>query len=178
MANRDEDLWAFALGVYAAPGIEAVCLELQDRFGADVVLVLFLVWLGLGGRRTAGEELEGYADLARGWQDGIIRPLREARRRLKAAAGHGVPAAYQSVKETELMLEREELRSLSDLSQAREFAFNAGAGGRQMAADNLEAYFALLAAPSGDGRAGKIAGPIIGAGEEYLAGATAGGRGD
>ena len=41
-----ESFWSFSLTVYGRPGVEAACLELQDRFGADVNLALYCLWIG------------------------------------------------------------------------------------------------------------------------------------
>ena len=38
--------WSFSLRIYGAPGVEPACLDLQDRFGADVNLALYCLWIG------------------------------------------------------------------------------------------------------------------------------------
>jgi len=50
MDFNDHPLWKFSLAVYSAPGVSAVCLELQERRGADVNLVLFAAFVGWSGR--------------------------------------------------------------------------------------------------------------------------------
>ncbi|SHJ28466.1 TIGR02444 family protein [Roseomonas rosea] len=87
MAGQELDLdnafWRFSCAVYAAPGVAQACLELQDRHGADVNLLLLAAWLGANrGVRVEAAWLaeEPGAD----WHRGVIGPLRQARRRVKA----------------------------------------------------------------------------------------------
>ena len=59
------DVWTFVVTVYRNPGVEAACLHLQDRRGADVTALFFLLWAGtVCGRRYAPAEAEAVAALA------------------------------------------------------------------------------------------------------------------
>lgn len=51
--QRENEFWQFSLAVYAAPGVEAECLALQEALGIDVNLLLFFVWLGASRWRRA-----------------------------------------------------------------------------------------------------------------------------
>ncbi|MBI0536481.1 TIGR02444 family protein [Roseomonas sp. KE2513] len=77
------DLWRFSCTVYAAPGVAEACLYLQDRYGADVNLLLLAAWLGsMRGVRMEMPLPDAIADAS--WQEAVIRPLRAVRRRVKA----------------------------------------------------------------------------------------------
>ena len=55
LADAAAELWEFSLDFYARPGVSAALIELQDRAGLDVNLILFALWLGARhGRRRAG----------------------------------------------------------------------------------------------------------------------------
>jgi uncharacterized protein (TIGR02444 family) len=106
----DNPFWQFSLQVYGAPGVAAECLELQDRLGLDVNIVLFAVWLGA----TRGIVLE-QADLDRieqavaEWTVAVVRPLRVVRQTLKAMpeiADPEVQALRKRVADTELRSEQ------------------------------------------------------------------------
>ena len=92
------ELWAFSLRVYAAPGVESACLDLQQRHRLDVNLLLAACWLGASGRGTASA-----ADWRRvqartaEWQAQIVARLRAVRQALKpgAAAGDQACAALR-----------------------------------------------------------------------------------
>lgn len=45
-----DQVWAEITRLYKTPGVEATVLDLQDRRGANVMLVLFLCWLAEDGR--------------------------------------------------------------------------------------------------------------------------------
>ena len=140
MYEDDRDIWAFAAGVYADSEVETACLVLQDDHRADVVLVLFLVWLGLGGRQVSAKAMETYLSLSGHWQEAAVAPLRQIRRRLKTQGG---PAGetYRSVKKIELEAERAELGNFLVAANAQNFQFDLAAGSRQSALASLQTYF-------------------------------------
>lgn len=83
--------WDYCLDLYGRPAVEAACLELQRRHGLDVNLVLFCCWLGHRGIEVDDPLLAAARRAAEGWQIEVVRPLRSARRRLKATLAN--PAA-------------------------------------------------------------------------------------
>lgn len=112
-----EDLWEFALAVYARPGVEGACLRLQEA-GADVCLVLTALWLD---RRACALDGEGLARLQRAsrhWQNMVVRPLRQLRQAWKAAssADESLAALREQLKGLELAAEREQLARLARLA--------------------------------------------------------------
>lgn len=89
MINPDHDnaLWRFSLKVYAAPGVEAECLMLQTTHDIDINLLLFCAWAGAEwGWRLAPAELDRMRQAVREWQERVVKPLRSARRAMKALA--------------------------------------------------------------------------------------------
>jgi uncharacterized protein (TIGR02444 family) len=84
--------WNFSLEVYSGEGVARSCIELQDRHGLDVNVLLFCCWIGASGRgRLQADELKRLAGKVTNWQREIVMPLRAARRRL--AAGENLPVA-------------------------------------------------------------------------------------
>ncbi|MGD9921013.1 MAG: TIGR02444 family protein [Pseudorhodoplanes sp.] len=123
----DNPFWQFSLRVYAAPGVAAECLELQDKLGIDVNVVLFAVWLGA----VRGVVLER-ADLDRidravvPWAAEVVRPLRTVRQRLKQMPEIDEPevqALRKRVADVELFSEQLEqarlFRLADDLGQSQ-----------------------------------------------------------
>jgi uncharacterized protein (TIGR02444 family) len=101
-------LWAFSLALYARPGVAAACLALQDRFGADVNLLLLGFWRaakGYAGWATA--ELDHATD-AIAPVNAVLKPFRESRRALKRLLADEPAAAplYDEAKALELRLEQ------------------------------------------------------------------------
>ena len=118
--RMDNPFWQFSLAVYADPAVAATCLDLQDRYGADVNLLLLAAWLGA----ARGLRLEP-ADLAflpgAGFRDGVIHPLRTARRHLRGqgTADPALEALYQEVKQAEIAAERVRQAELFAWAEAR-----------------------------------------------------------
>lgn len=77
--------WDFSVALYAKPGVAPACLDLQERHGLDVNVLLFCLWLGESGRGPVpGEALAAAFDAVAGWHEQVVRTLRPLRRQLKA----------------------------------------------------------------------------------------------
>lgn len=113
--------WEWAVAAYARPGVEAICLELQDKHEQCVPLLLFGGWAEAVGLGLDEEAVEAAADTARVWSEQVIAPLRIIRRRLKGPVGDmdavDKDAIRQQVKDTELAAEQALMRALEGLAQ-------------------------------------------------------------
>ena len=83
--------WNFSLEVYGGDGAARACLDLQERRGADVNLLLYCTWLGASGRGTVTvEKLRVViADISR-WQTEIVFSVR-TRAQVVLLLGHHCP---------------------------------------------------------------------------------------
>lgn len=111
--------WNWAVRAYAAPEVEALCLELQDRDGQSVCLLLWAGWAALSGRAPGSEAIIAAAGLARAWETGVIGPLRAARRGLETApslAGAERASLKSQVQAAELAAERALMGALEALT--------------------------------------------------------------
>jgi uncharacterized protein (TIGR02444 family) len=120
--------WDFSLRVYGQPGVAPACLDLQDRHGLDVNLLLLCCWLGHCRKaKPTRAEIARLADAVAAWHNDVVRPLRQARRRLKAP-GPAIPPALaealrQEVKRIELDAEQiEQLALAAQLPDAEPIA--------------------------------------------------------
>jgi uncharacterized protein (TIGR02444 family) len=100
MSGSASDFWNFSLQIYGKPKIADICLELQDGFGADVNLVLFMLWAAAQERRLDLGEIEKIALFVEDWRKHVIVPLRLARRALKT------PPQNWPIEETESLRQR------------------------------------------------------------------------
>jgi len=97
------------------------CLDLQDRRGCDVNILLFCCWLGASGRPTlTAERLRGILKASDAWQSEIVKPLRAVRRLLKdrpwpEALPETVDAVRRRVADAELAAEHAEQLKLAAL---------------------------------------------------------------
>ncbi|TVP52625.1 MAG: TIGR02444 family protein [Halomonas sp.] len=105
-------LWDFALGLYAKPGVEAACLTLQEEAGLDVCELLFHCWLYSNGLEAIPAAIARQREQRRRWQCSVTEVLRGLRRDLKASAAtsESVAALRETIKQAELMAERENLQ--------------------------------------------------------------------
>ncbi len=140
-------LWEFSLALYGRPGVPAACLDLQDRLGQDVNLLLFAAWAGMAcNADLPAAELARIDSAVAPWRAEVVRPLRAVRRRVKGEDD----ALYRRMKAAELEAERVQQDRLFALSGLKP----APGGGVALAAANLyrlvpegdPAVMALLAA--------------------------------
>lgn len=116
-------LWEFSLKVYKEPEVEPACLLMQDKLGVDVNLLLTCLWLGASGRgRLSEEELCDLEQQVAFWQQEIIQPLRQVRRKLKdlsKVGGERFTTLRKSVSSSELDAEQMEQQMLHQALQHR-----------------------------------------------------------
>ena len=114
--------WDFSLAFYARPGVAEACLELQERCGADVNVLLYLLYLARNGRLLAAADIERIDALAAPWRQTVVIPLRGVRQALKASVGAFHPDATAAlrteVKRIELAAERVLQETLERLAPA------------------------------------------------------------
>jgi uncharacterized protein (TIGR02444 family) len=113
--------WNFSLELYAGEGVAEACLDLQERRGCDVNVLLFCCWLGASGRPTlTAERLRAILRVSDVWQAEIVRPLRQVRRLLKdkpwlETLPETVDTARRRVADAELAAEHAEQLKLASL---------------------------------------------------------------
>lgn len=117
--------WDYSTTLYGRPGVADCCLELQDRYGADVNLLLLAVWLGARGARLDRAGWTALEQRTRSWQDEVVGRMRAVRRELRAMLEHGrveswrrdrVLALKQGLAALELDSERLEQHELEALA--------------------------------------------------------------
>src|ERR1700724_1490407 len=86
-ASSGSPFWRFSLQFYRLPGVAEACIELQEEAGADVNLLLFLLWHGALGRVLSAAEVELLEQKIAAWRNQTVIPLRSIRRALKSPPG-------------------------------------------------------------------------------------------
>jgi uncharacterized protein (TIGR02444 family) len=139
------EFWRFSLSFYGDPEVAGACLALQDRAGADVNLVLFLLWRASRGRSLAAAEIGAVDEAVAGWRREVVVPLRGVRRWLKHHAGPVEPQVAQELRQQvkRIELEAERLQQQAIAAVAEGAALGAPAPSPRAAAEaSLAAYAA------------------------------------
>lgn len=116
--------WAFALKLYAEPGVRGACLRLQDHGGVDVMLLLVAVFAAVQKQmRISSEDVRAMDDASRPWRVQVVHPLRALRRTLVSGPAPAPSEASEKlrsqIKATELDAERFENDLLADWLQSK-----------------------------------------------------------
>ena len=113
-----DDVWSYALKLYARPGVEAACLALQEG-GADVCLVLASSWLGSAGMAFSPPRLDALESTAQQWRVEVIVPLRTLRQRWREPAKQDAElgSLRERVKQLELEAEKVLLQRLAAVAK-------------------------------------------------------------
>ena len=135
--------WRFSLQFYRQGGVAEACIALQEDSGADVNLVLFLLWHAAQRRRLAPAEIAAIERRIAPWRDMAVIPLRAVRRALKSppalVAGGAAEAFRTRVKAVELEAERLQQEAMHDVVCAGLFGLEAPSVA-EAASANLGAY--------------------------------------
>ncbi|EKV30761.1 hypothetical protein C882_4098 [Caenispirillum salinarum AK4] len=132
--------WRFSLSVYGRAGVAEAALALQNRRGADVNLLLFLLWRTASGHDVSDALLSRAAAVSRDWQAAVVGPVRRARKAVKGMGG-----LYSRLKETELACEQAEQMALAGLVDDTASEAAAPVETRRLAAETaLRAYLSTL----------------------------------
>jgi len=111
----DSAFWRFSLDFYAGPGVPDACIQLQDACGADVNVLLFILFLARAGRLLHDDDIARIEALSAQWRDQVVQPLRQARRYLRTPPDAFDPAAAAELRAgvKRIELEAERLQQLS-----------------------------------------------------------------
>src|SRR5579863_4321595 len=117
--------WAFALSLYARPGVAEACLTLQNEADVDVMLLLMTTFAAVKHRTLlTPDEIGALDEACRPWRERIVWKLRTIRTALKTGpqpAPDGETEQLRSkVKALELEAEKLENRLLAECVPLRQ----------------------------------------------------------
>lgn len=120
-SNHDprDSLWDFACGLYADPTIKDQCLDLQDIYGADVTLILWLCWLDAANIAVRRGDLPQAQGIVAGVNRELLSGLRELRSQLIASSSFTrvqEQLIRKHILSAELAIEKVLLQRLQDLT--------------------------------------------------------------
>ena len=113
MGETQFRLWPFSLAVYQDDAVQKECLDLQDRHGIDINMLLFCAFVGaVHGAIISERDVRDALSLIGAWNANVVRVLRQVRRELKLFAADPSPVQVaagelrMSVKAAELGAEQ------------------------------------------------------------------------
>lgn len=107
-------LWEYSNRIWHLPGIEPLLVDLQDRFGADINLLLACFWLAAEQRRLTEDYAKQAQQQSQPWLRNCIAPLRGVRRYL-GQQQEGYQLLRERVAALELEAERLQQEALYSL---------------------------------------------------------------
>jgi uncharacterized protein (TIGR02444 family) len=144
--SADTPFWRFSLKFYRQGGVSEACIDLQDGYGVDVNLLLFLLWLASDGRKVSAAEVKAFDDSVRSWRNLTIVPIREVRRKLKGAATLLAAEAQEAFrnKVKAIELEAEQLQQAGLYARTKSGQVGGEALAPVAAIANIAAYESML----------------------------------
>ena len=107
----DAQFWQFSLSWYARPGVSQACIELQDKLGLNVNLMLLLCWCEQQNLQLSAEQIERLGLSLKVWSEKYTQPLRQLRRQI-ALEDHADESVKHAIFDAEMALEKSEQRLL------------------------------------------------------------------
>ncbi|HEY6257424.1 MAG TPA: TIGR02444 family protein [Xanthobacteraceae bacterium] len=118
-SSSPSPFWRFSLQFYRLPGVAEACIRLQEEAGADVNLLLFLLWNAARQRALTVAQVTELEQRIAAWRDRAVIPLRAIRRALKSpqdlVEGGAAEAFRTRIKAVELEAERLQQEAMYDL---------------------------------------------------------------
>jgi len=120
--------WDFSVKIYQHPDVERACIELQDKHDLDVVMLFYCIWAGVFRGKLEDSIYTRASTFSLSWNDGVVAPLREARRWMKVSQdGQTIPGTSlrEQIKVVELDAEHFQMNTLEGFySEAKETPFS------------------------------------------------------
>jgi uncharacterized protein (TIGR02444 family) len=157
----DNPFWDFSLGLYGRKGIPDLCIDLQDRLGADVNILLYCCWAAVCGAPMLTEsEVAALDALVRDWREDVVKPLRATRRAMKEMTAPGDTGHRErirnQVKRSELDAERVQQLMLAAAMPLPAKESSSSGDVRKTALANMATYLTFLGAPPTDADSAKL----------------------
>jgi uncharacterized protein (TIGR02444 family) len=119
-ASANAPIWDFVLNYYGRKGVSEALIGLQDSYGIDVNMLLFLVWMAAQRRSLGADDVQRVSEASHAWQRSVVVPIRAVRRLLKESAPLVSPdtaAAFRKkVQAVELEGEQLQLNAMASMS--------------------------------------------------------------
>lgn len=147
MARLDAGaFWEFSLAFYGRERVQAACLSLQNRRGADVNILLLCCWLATLGMKVDRAGLHAAIAAVEAWRRDVMEPLRAARRAVADRFPELAKSDRQSVKHGMLSIELdcERLAQEKIAAAVSPLGGEDGATPLQLASAALEVYFDMI----------------------------------
>src|SRR5262252_1329846 len=82
--EMESPLWRFSLAVYRGAGVPEECLDVQERFGIDVNLLMLCAYIGVvEGAVLSPSDVADALEASGAWHGSVVKALRQVRRTLK-----------------------------------------------------------------------------------------------
>ncbi len=138
----------FATQALQTANVESACLNLQNRFAADINILLFCCWCGNRHVALNKDDLRQVVATAAPWQDVILKPLRNARKMMKqdifAIPSEVLDQTANNMSEVESNAERMELLSIEKALDLRGRETDGSRTAVEVSAENLALYLRQL----------------------------------
>lgn len=119
-ASANAPIWDFVLNYYGRKGVSEALIGLQDSYGIDVNMLLFLVWVAAQRRSLGADDVQRVSEASHAWQRNVVVPIRAVRRLLKENAPLVSPdtaAAFRKkVQAVELEGEQAQLNAMAAMA--------------------------------------------------------------
>ena len=151
-----ENLWQFACGLYEVDSIKTSCLDLQEKYGASINLILWFAWMDATHQHLNRRSLDEAQDIVRGnshCNQLLLNSLRQAREFLADDCNFTRVQAqliHRHILAAELAVEKVLLQRLQDFTSRSPRAENG------VEVLSLFDYFALINMPNPAQRAARL----------------------
>jgi len=139
----NSELWNYSTQIWTLPQVEAICLDLQNDYHANVNMLLYCCWLGDKNLSFNDDDLQTLLDTIQPWQI-MIKPLRDSRKMMKqhiiAMPADMVEQTIANISEMELNAEHMSQLALEKALKLEEFSPCTNLNNIECALCNIKTY--------------------------------------
>ena len=147
MDYPNSEFWNYSTQIWTLPGLEAICLELQNKHDTNVNILLYCCWLGDKRLCLNDDDLQMLLDTTKPWQT-IIQPLRDSRKMMKqsllAMPSKMIDQTLNNINEMELNAEHMEQLALEKILNLSHVSPCSSQSDVECSLINLVAYLSSL----------------------------------
>ncbi|MEJ6612210.1 MAG: TIGR02444 family protein [Porticoccus sp.] len=143
-SNTENSFWIYSLSHYARSGVAEHCLQYQDKYDANVNMLLLCCWLGSCGIEITNKDLTAAGEKIKQWDHCAVQPLRRVRRFVAVSAL--IKNSVRVLKELEVTAEKVVQEILYRWAKEQHFIIN-DAVNTEWQMINLNNYLTMLNAP-------------------------------
>jgi len=143
----NSELWNYSTQIWTLPEVEAICLDLQNNFEANINILLYCCWVGDKRLSLNDDDIQSLLDSIQPWQT-IIKPLRDSRKLMQqhliAMPANMIDQTISNISEMELNAEHMSQLAIEKALKSEDISHCSDQNNIECSLNNIKTYLNSL----------------------------------